>query len=224
MDAVYKFIAEFQAEQEATMRFLWHCTADALQRIEEMRNGGPPNFRLYGQFSVQSTYPGTNSTTQVCFENFMSAKGGYPYIFQIAQSEWVQLLEKIGFRHVILHELEWPPIPPGWTRSGDGLKEAWNHHRAGKYEEAMLSCRRALECIAINVTGDPKAKRDAVIQHLFPAFPIHKQQAFANLWGSVQDTLNVAVHNNIQPVTWSKDDSELLLLCTMAPIVRLARD
>jgi hypothetical protein len=221
-DTAYKFIAEYQPEQQATMRFLWHYTPEQLQKIEDARRGGALNLRLYGHCLTVSTYPNQTSTV-ADWENCMSINNsGYPYCFTIPQSDWVSLLEKIGFRHVLLREIDWPPFPPAWTRSQEELREAWNHHRAGRYEEAMLSCRRALECIAINITGDPKAKRNAVIEQLFPNFPTSKQQALANLWGSIQDTLNVAVHNNVQQVTWSKQDSELLLLCTTATLGRLS--
>lgn len=220
-DTAYKFIAEYQPEQQATMRFLWHYTPEQLQNIEDSRRGGPLNLRLYGHCLTLSTYPGQTSTI-VDWENFMGVNGGYPYCFSIPQSDWVCLLDKIGFSHLLLHELKWPPFPRAWNRSEKELKEAWNHHRAGRYQEAMLCCRRALECIAINITGDPKAKRSTVVEHLAPGFSTAKQQALANLWGSVQDTLNLAVHNNVQQVSWSKEDSEYLLLCTTATLGRIS--
>ncbi len=222
ISSAYKFLAEYQPEQQATVRFLWHYTHEQLQKIEEVRHGGAVNLRLYGYCLTWSTYPGQNSSN-ADWEHFMGVNGGYPFCFNIAQSDWVLLLEKIGFRHILLHEIGWPSFPPAWNRSEIELKEAWNHHRGGRYEEAMLSCRRALECIAINITGDPKAKRESVIDHLFPTFPAAKRQALADIWSSVQNTLNVAVHNNVQPVKWSKQDSELLLLCTTATLGRLAQ-
>jgi len=59
------------------------------------------------------------------------------------------------------------------------------------------------------------------IENLFPAEPSPKQDAFANLWAVIQNTLNIAVHNNVQQVSWSKEDSELMLLCTTATLGRL---
>lgn len=217
----YKFIVEYQPHQQATMRFLWHHTPEQLQKIEDARNGGSLDLRLYGHCLTISTFAGQASNI-AAWENCMGVSGGYPLCFTIPQSDWVTLLNKMGFRHILLHEIPWPPFPKAWARSEEELKDGWNHHRAARYEEAMLSCRRALECIAINVIGDPKAKRTAVVEHLFPSFPVSKQQALAGLWGSVQDNLNLAVHNNAQRVTWSRQDSELLLLCTTATLGRLS--
>ena len=37
----YKLMAQFQPQQQATMRFLWHYVPASLNTIEEVRKGGP---------------------------------------------------------------------------------------------------------------------------------------------------------------------------------------
>lgn len=102
------------------------------------------------------------------------------------------------------------------------VKEAWKHHRNANYEEAMLSCRRALECLGISIVGDPKAKREAVVAQLFPNAPPEKRERIQELWGAIQDFLNLAVHNKGQLMQWNVHDSEVCLLCTHSILAYMA--
>lgn len=216
-----KLVAEFQPQQQATMRFLWHQTPASLQRIEKVRNGGPVHLDLRGQLLVSAIWTGQTAAV-LDWEAFRSPIGQWPYRLPISPSSWVELLNQIQFRHILIHEINWPAFPISWKRSESSLREAWSHHRHGKYEEAMLSCRRALECIAVCIVGDPKANREVVVAQLFATCPADKQKRIQELWGSIQDFLNVAVHNQGQPMSWNVEDSEVCLLCTTALLAYLA--
>ena len=125
------------------------------------------------------------------------------------------MLNQIQFRHILLHEINWPPFPTSWKRSESSLRQAWSHHKNAEYEEAMLSCRRALECIAVCIVGNPRANREALSRSSLRPVPPPSKSAYGAL-GSIQDFLNLAVHNQGQPMSWKAEDSEVCLLCTTA--------
>jgi hypothetical protein len=90
--------------------------------------------------------------------------------------------------------------------------------RMGNTTETMLSCRRALECIAVCIVGNTKANRVAIVAQLVAPC---RRQAKADtgtreLWGSIQDFLNLAMRNQGQPMSWNVEDSEVCLLCRTA--------
>jgi hypothetical protein len=216
----HKLVARFQPQQKATLRFLWHYKATDLQRIEDVRNGGPLFLSLRGQILVAATWP--HPAEELDWEMPHSPLGQWPYQLPISQPQWVSFLDKVQFRHILLQEMEWPAFPPAWERADSCLKEAWNHYRNAHYEEGMLSCRRALECLGISIVGDPKAKREAVLVQLFPNAPPEKRERIEKLWEALQNLLNLAVHNRGQPMQWNAYDSEVCLLCTHSLLAYLA--
>lgn len=215
----YMLIAQFQPQQQETMRFLWHHSPASLQRIEAIRKGGPVHLELRGELLVAVQ---GNATERCEWETFLTPTGQWPYRLSILHLEWADLLNRIEFKHLVIEAIDWPAFPTAWARADSSLKDAWEHHRRGNYEETMLSCRRAFECLGISIVGDPKANREAVLAQLFPNMPPEKRKRVQELWAAIQNLLNIAVHNAAQPMNWNVHDSEMTLLCTHSLLAYLA--
>jgi hypothetical protein len=77
----------------------------------------------------------------------------------MAESDWVSILNKIGFRHPILHRLWSPSLPPQFARSEQHLRDAWDYQRNGDPDACLASCYKAFECIGFSLTGKEMLSR-----------------------------------------------------------------
>jgi hypothetical protein len=226
LNAGFEFQMKFTPSEKRYLRLAWHYTPRQLQQVEDWRRDKGPDFELRSRLSVVSIWPGQGGKPQEptfsgekCFSN-----GSYPMRFSVPQDQWASVLDQIGFRHIVLYELPMPPLPPGFSRAEEYLREAWDHHRAGRKDETLLACRKAFEPLAYNLFGDDRLSRETVLARLMTQAGPEKRTEVVKLWGALQDLLsNIGVHERGKPVELTKADSELAAICTTAFIGYLAK-
>ena len=132
-------------------------------------------------------------------------------------------MEEVGFKHLLLYEFPIPSFPPGFTRSEEHLNKAWEHHRAGRYDEALSACQKGFECLGFNLYGDVRISRGDVLKQLMERDEDEKRQLVQKLWMSLQDFLHLGRHEKGQPISVTHADSEMALLSATALIGYFAR-
>jgi len=186
-------------------------------------------FEIRGQVGMMSVWPdplGKPLSPSFSWQYVYQATAnqtGYPLRFSVPQSEWAALLNQIGFRHITLYEFPLPPFPPTFSRSEDRLKEAWEHHRAGRTDEALLACRQAFECLGFEIYGDGQLARRALLDRMMPSESAQKREVVEKIWESLQNFLNMGVHDRNSPVTLGHSDTEMTLVCATALLGFLAK-
>ena len=222
----FDFETQFGPNIKRPLKLVWHYTPSQLQQVEEWRGEGEPAFEIRGRLSVVSRWPGEGGKYQEpgCSGEHFIYNGGYPMQFSVPQAQWASVLNQIGFRHIVLYELPLPPLPPGFSRSEEYLREAWDHHRSGRKDEALLACRKAFESLGYNLFGDDRLKRDEVLARVMTQAAAEKKAAILKYWESLQNLLsNVGVHERGKPIELTKADTELAAICTTAFIGYLAK-
>lgn len=218
----YSEWAQLGLRQEWPFNLSWHYTAKDLQKVEDRRNGGSPLFEIRGQVGIISKWTNNNPPPSFAWEQVHNLQGGFPIRFPYSQSDWVELLNQIGFRNIMLYELPAPPFPPGFARSQELLENAWKSHRAAKPEEALQHCFKAFECLGFNLLGAGTTKRDEILAHLLADAPIAKKETIGKLWASLSDFLHLGRHERGETVELSVADSEMALVCATSLLRYLA--
>lgn len=105
-------------------------THAAIEAVERLRGGEGIQFRLKIQ-----THLTKGAETLVTHNEVLCS---------VPQSDWIAILERMGYRRTLLLEL---PIPRGDEGSVPQrhLEAAHSHMLRGQYEDAVASCRKALE-------------------------------------------------------------------------------
>ena len=224
-NAGYEFQMQFGPHDKRRFRLVWHYTTSQLQQVEDWRGDGEPAFEMRGRLSVVSVWPGLEGKPQdpsFSGESFY-ANNSYPMRFTLSHAQWTLLLDQIGFRHIVLYELPLQPLPPGFSRSEEYLREAWDHHRAGRRDEALLACRKVFEPLGFNLFGVDAVKRREILDRLMTQAAPEKKEAILKLWESLQNFSNFGVHERGKAVELTKADTELTVICTTAFMGYLAK-
>ncbi len=224
---------KFGPHDQKPLNLIWHYRPRQLQQIEDWRKGSNPVFEIRGQVAVMSVWPAREGAAPApSFSSFVweflpgsagGQSGSYPLRFSFPQSEWAALLNQVDFRHITLYEFPSPPFPPAFSRCESRLKEAWEHHRGGRPDEAFLACRQAFECLGFDIHGDAQLSRRALLERMMSSAPARKRETVANLWESLQNVLNMGVHERGEPVQLSHSDTEMTLVCATALLGYLAK-
>src|SRR5712692_1199728 len=199
---------------EKPLALVWHYMPKQLQEIEDWRKGSNPVFEIRAHVCVLSIWPGhdpAKNLLPMAWEKVYGSSGqsrAFPFRFAYPHSEWTRLLDEIGFRHIILYEFPLPAFPPSFSRAGSLLKDAWDHHRAGRSDESLLACRKAFECLGYDIYGDPKIARRQILERMLPEAPAQKKDVLERHWEALQDVLNEGVHERQEPVHFSHADTE----------------
>lgn len=116
--------------QPITILYELLLTPSALEAVERLRGGGPIQFRLKIQAHL------TRGDEAFAANDDVQCS--------VSQSDWIAVLEQMGYRKTLLLEL---PIPQGDEGSVPQrhLETARSHMLRGHYEDAVASCRKALE-------------------------------------------------------------------------------
>lgn len=69
-------------------------------------------------------------------------------IFAVNQSDWLKVLEQIGYGRFFLFEIPFPAVMAEDTDYATQIRKAHEHVRLGQYDEAVSDCRAALACYA----------------------------------------------------------------------------
>lgn len=143
---------------------------------------------------------------------FDSSTNAYPTSFKVDHEEWAKLLSDVGFSHIVLQELTIPVFPPKFKRAQGHLKDAWDHHRAGRSEPALSSCFKAFECLGFELAGNGNATRDDVLELLMDGKEEAKKARVKALWQAVGDYCHMGRHDKNAPVRLNHRDAELALV------------
>lgn len=224
------FPGEFKPNVQKPLKLIWHYTPKQLQEVEEWRQDRNLTIEIRGHLLVASVWPGPSGTTQALsfqwekpYQAAISGGGAYPIRISVPQSEWATLLSKIGFRHITLYELPMPSFPPGFARSESYLKEAWEHHWAGRRDEALLACFKAFECLGFNLYGEAKLDRQTFLERLMPGIEGHKRKVVEELWESLHEFFHLGRHERGQPIDLTHADTEMALIFATALLGYLAK-
>lgn len=221
--------SKLDPQGEKPLTLVWHYQPRQLQQIEDWRKGSSPTFEVRGRVSAMSIWPHVQveeHKQQFGWENVYGSAGvqnSYPFRFEFPQSDWATLLNEIGFRHLTLYEFPVPSFPPAFTRAEGRLNEAWEHFRAGRCDEAFLSCRQAFETLGHELYGDGNLSRTKVLERLMPSAPIQKRQATDEQWKALQNFLNMGVHERGESSNVNHADTEMVLVSATALLGYLAR-
>jgi len=210
---------------EKPLALIWHYLPRQLQEIEDWRKGLNPIFEIRAHACAMSIW---SSSEKAAFgwEKVYGSTGqtrGFPFRFAYPVSEWARLLDEIGFRHIILYEFPIPAFPPTFSRAGRFLQEAWDHHRAGRSDESLLSCRKAFECLGYDVYGASDLSRQDILERMMSKAPVQQKIVIEKHWEALQNVLNEGIHEYREPVHFSHADTEMVLVGVSAFLGYLAK-
>jgi hypothetical protein len=213
-------------QQRRNLRLIWHYEPRQLQRIEELRRGNPPNFQIRNSLRLISKWlktDGTPPAEPVIVEEraFGEPSNSYPAPVNLDHAKWIQLLDEIGFRQIILHELPIPTFPLEFGRAENHLKAAWNHHRAGREDAALMSCFKTFECLGYSISGAQMVRTD-VLAHLMNGQEEAKREKIQDLWKSLSEYCHLGRHDKGAPVRLTNEDGELAVVSTTILLKYLA--
>jgi hypothetical protein len=121
-----------------------------LEAVENMRNGGDVLFLLsLHVFYVEGPRQGVTTLTYESFKerdiNVVMPRWGSQ--LRIPQSEWVKMLDEMGFQRLKVFELpiQEPPQGTAIDTSFQHLKEALKSFNDGDYDDVLVNCRKAVE-------------------------------------------------------------------------------
>ena len=218
--------AAMRHQEIRPLKLVWPASPYQLQRIEDFRQGTEPNFEIRNRLMVLSQHYKPNDSLhepQYAEESACDSEtNGYPVRFKIDHMAWSEILEAIGFKHIILHEFSIPALPPAFGRAEDHLTEAWRHHRAGREDSAMMSCYKAFECLGFSITG-VAIPRAAAVAHLMSGQEEIKREAIETLWDTVTKFYHLGRHDRGSPVQLTHADGELAVVSATALLRYLAR-
>jgi len=158
-------LSKFEPHNEKFFALTWHYTPKQLQDVELWRKASAPIFEVRAEVCVGAIWPGhvpDLNVSSFAWERVWGQNGqqrGWPIRITYPLEDWVALLNTIGFRNLLLHEFPLPVFPTTFSRAAKFVSEAWDHHRAGRTDEALLACRKALECLGFDVYGQIKVAR-----------------------------------------------------------------
>lgn len=208
------------------VKLLWHFTPNQLQQVKDLRQGGEPYFELRSRLVAHVQYLGADGRPHgdphYSEESvYDSETNGYPIRFKIDHSTWAGILDSVGFRHIILQELSIPSFPPAFGRAENHLKEAWNHHRAGREDAALMSCFKAFECLGFSITNIQIPRADA-LAHLMNGAEEAKRKKVEGIWETLTGFCHLGRHDRGAPVQLTHKDGELAVVSTTTLLNYLA--
>jgi hypothetical protein len=208
--------AAYQQQEQRGFKLIWHFSPHQLQRIEDFRQGKEPYFELRNRVvayvqSIKTDGSPHGDSYFVEESAYDSDTNGYPIRFKLDQVTWAEILKAVDFKHIILHELSIPTFPPAFQRPENHLKEAWDHHRAGREDAAMMSCFKAFECLGYSISGAQLTRAD-VLADLLNGQEEAKREKIKALWASLSDYCHLGRHDKGAPVQLTHADGELAVV------------
>lgn len=226
MTSISTEVPTFTPQSSRPLKLLWHFTPDQLQEIENFRQGKEPYFEFRSRLVAHAQYLTADGNPQghahYAEESaYDSETNGYPIRFKTDHATWAGILDDVGFRHIILQELSVPSFPPAFGRAENHLKEAWNHHRAGREDAALMSCFKAFECLGFSIAGAQISRADA-LAHLLSGCEEAKRKKIEGLWETVTSFCHLGRHDRSAPVQLTHKDGELAVVSTTILLSYLA--
>jgi hypothetical protein len=216
------WLNDFPQSQVRPCDLAWNFERGQIQSIEDSRNGDV-FFEVKGSLLVASDYAGGAAAQREVAWDVPYLNNAYPIRLQIAQSDWVKLLDEMKFTHILLHEFPAPAFDPAFARSAAYWTEAWNHHRKNEADSALMSVFKAFECLGFELLGTTAASREQLVRSLLANEPKEKQDSFLEILDRLQIFMHLGRHAKGQPSRVNRNDSEMILLCSAAVLGYLSK-
>ena len=198
-------------------------TPQALSLIEERRGGGDVVIHAFSSALIAYVVPSTDRPilSQPSYAQFDNRGQGLVEHL-IPQSEWVKLLSAMQWSELELIELPSRNLRalPIVGRAIERFEGARDCYRRGLWAEAMANCRRAIEALVKETTGeDDMGKSHAAITQLVGEGP--RAEAIDDLLLALSSFLHLARHEAQPPVEITPTDARLALHLTGAILAYL---
>jgi hypothetical protein len=222
-------VSKFEPGTEKHLALTWQYAAKQLQEVESCRKGSGPIFEIRGEVCVAATWPGhveEMTVSSFAWEKVFNQAGSqrtFPIRLAYPLEDWVAPLGIIGFRNLLLHEFPLPAFPPTFSRAGRFLAQAWDDHRAARSDEALLACRKSLECLGFDVYGQTNVARRDIVERMMPTAPPAKHDVVEKYWVALQNVLNEGIHEHGEPVHFDQADTEMVLVSVAALLSYFAK-
>ncbi len=215
-----------QRQRSRQFKLIWHFSPHQLQRIEDVRQGKEPYFEIRSRVVAQIRYVKLDGSAQSepCFVEESASDSdtnSYPIRFKLDHVKWAEILNAVDFKHIILHEFSIPTFPPAFQRPENHLKDAWDHHRAGRQDAAMMSCFKAFECLGYSISGAQLTRAD-VLADLMNGQEEAKREKIKAVWASFSEFCHLSRHDKNAPIHLTHADGELAVVLATALLRYLA--
>lgn len=131
------------ANNSEQLNFEWILSKDQINALEENRQQGDLKLNI----GLRALISGNNGLES----SFDSAE------FVIPREQWLQALRNSGFRQTMLFEI---PLPAVSDELQDHLDKAQQFIETGYYQDAVMQCRRIVECLE-QLRDDKRLASDA---------------------------------------------------------------
>ena len=207
--------------QEGYGRLLVHMTTEALSLVEEKRAGADVLLRAFSSVLVAQITPSGDTTilSQPMYAQFDN-RGQGVVEHLVHQSEWIKLLSAMAWSELELIELPSRnlrslPIP---SRAIDRFESARDCYRRGLWAEAMANCRRAIEALVKDTSGEDDMGRSLeAISKLVGPGP--RASAVNDLLAAFTPMLHLARHEAQPPIDIRPSDARFALHITGAALI-----
>lgn len=163
-----------------------------MHAIEEARAGGSVGFNLRLEGSVR-----------LADENVRQHVWGDISDYTVSQSDWLALLEQLGWGRHLLLELPIPD-PQRWPRDSKALvhfQKGQSEYLAGRYKSAVMDCRHALTALRsdLEVNGDTYQELERRIKNVRKD-ELDKPARFHLLAIALKATSDLAAHPEVDEI------------------------
>jgi len=123
--------------------------------------------------------------------HFTAGSPGDQNRVKVPQSEWIKVLDLLGYGKTKVFELHLPPPPMGTLMDAalGHIEKAQRKFNEGDYPDVLTSCRRALDEVG-KVAGSGEEAHEKFIAQVLQ--DDKKAEAWADLWATVQKAKNFA--------------------------------
>lgn len=137
-----------QYDKDKTISFKLLLMPNQIEAIESLRNGGDFSVTIWFTCNVIHNEATSNIQQQG--------------VFIIPQKEWIDALERMGYRSTFLFELPIPFIGDNKIPASQIIQKAQAHLLRGHYDDCVGECRKLLEAYALSEADQKllKAARD----------------------------------------------------------------
>lgn len=174
-----------------------------LDKIEQERNEQDISFELEvlgtatvfalrnANFQHASSFPEPLGVEPLLFEPQL-AKADIRH--QIPQSDWIMLLDQMGYARILLYEIPWPKSDDDKLNGAISYFEsARESFLSGFYTDAVVKVRKSLES-ACSAIGCEQAMNEAWGKLSNNRKAMEHGERFLLVWGSIRHLANLAAH------------------------------
>jgi hypothetical protein len=187
------------------------CDLDSarLARIEEKRSGGPAQFRAVLWASLRDVSGTLNAVVDA-------------FALNIPRDNWLRVLE--GFQHTRyeLVEIPYPGLEePHFEAALSHLRDAINKTNRGDFDEAVASCRRAIESAATTLNIGHKAAELSAA--LTPVTDPKRADAYAGIIARLTALGNMTIHRRHAAGKFNRAEAQFIVATTAHGLALVAK-